>query len=121
MGRRTGSAATARWRSRGPWSTSVRTWPSPRLRYVELHPAEVALPAVLEQCLRTVEPLVKPELVDLVKEFDATLPPMYGRRGPVGTVSCGPAPSISTPLVVSDSSSKVLKPFDAKNGSVFRA
>jgi PAS domain S-box-containing protein len=44
---------------------------------VELHPAEVALPAVLEQCLRTVEPLVKPELVDLVKEFDATLPPMY--------------------------------------------
>jgi len=44
---------------------------------IEVQPAEVALPAVLEQCLRTVEPLVKPELVDLVKEFDATLPPMY--------------------------------------------
>ena len=45
--------------------------------HVELRPAEVALPAVLDQCLRTVEPLVKPELVDLVKEFDAALPRMY--------------------------------------------
>jgi PAS domain S-box-containing protein len=44
---------------------------------VELRPAEVTLPAVLDQCLRTVEPLVRPELVDLVKEFDPALPPMY--------------------------------------------
>jgi signal transduction histidine kinase len=41
---------------------------------VELVLAETALAPVLEQCLRTVEPLVK---VSLVKEFDGGLPPMY--------------------------------------------
>jgi len=43
---------------------------------VEVHAGEVALPAVLEQCVRTVEPL-KTESVALVKEFDGALPPMY--------------------------------------------
>src|SRR6185295_7399990 len=42
---------------------------------VEVHAGEVALPAVLEQCVRTVEPL-KTESVALVKEFDGALPPM---------------------------------------------
>jgi signal transduction histidine kinase len=41
---------------------------------VELHPGEVGLAPVLEQCMRTVEPLAK---VALVKEFDGELPPMY--------------------------------------------
>ena len=41
---------------------------------VELHPGEVGLAPVLEQCMRTVEPLAK---VTLVKEFDGELPPMY--------------------------------------------
>ena len=41
---------------------------------VELHPGEVGLAPVLEQCLRTVEPLAK---VTLVKEFDGELPRMY--------------------------------------------
>ena len=41
---------------------------------VEIHPGEVALAPVLEQCLRTVEPLVS---VALVKEFDGGLPSMY--------------------------------------------
>ena len=43
---------------------------------VEVHAAEVALPSVLEQCVRTVEPL-KTESVALVKEFDSALPPLY--------------------------------------------
>jgi PAS domain S-box-containing protein len=43
---------------------------------VEVHAGEVALPAVLEQCVRTVEPL-KGETVALVKEFDAALPQIY--------------------------------------------
>ena len=44
---------------------------------VEVNAGEVALPAVLEQCVRTVEPLVKPDAVHLVKEYDAALPSMY--------------------------------------------
>jgi len=41
---------------------------------VELHPGEVGLAPVLEQCVRTVEPLAK---VSLVKEFAGDLPLMY--------------------------------------------
>jgi two-component system, NtrC family, sensor kinase len=41
---------------------------------VELRPGEVEVAPVLEQCLRTVEPLVR---VALVKEFDGGLPSMY--------------------------------------------
>ena len=41
---------------------------------VELTPADTALVPVLEQCLRTVEPLVK---VSLVREFDGGLPRIY--------------------------------------------
>ncbi|HEU4647117.1 MAG TPA: GAF domain-containing protein [Burkholderiales bacterium] len=41
---------------------------------VEVRASEVALPAVLEQCVRTVEPLAQ---VSLVKEFDGELPSMY--------------------------------------------
>jgi signal transduction histidine kinase len=44
---------------------------------VEVNPAEVALAPVLEQCLRTVEPLLKGDAVTLVKEFDGELPQMY--------------------------------------------
>jgi signal transduction histidine kinase len=44
---------------------------------VEVNPAEVALAPVLEQCLRTVEPLLKGDAVTLVKEFDGGLPQMY--------------------------------------------
>jgi signal transduction histidine kinase len=41
---------------------------------IEILPAETALAPVLEQCLRTVEPLAR---VALVREFDGALPPMY--------------------------------------------
>jgi signal transduction histidine kinase len=41
---------------------------------IEVRPAQVELASVLEQCLRTIEPLVS---VPLVKEFDGALPPMY--------------------------------------------
>ena len=41
---------------------------------VEVQPREVELAPVLEQCLRTVEPLVR---VALVKELDGALPQMY--------------------------------------------
>ena len=41
---------------------------------IEVLPAQVALAPVLEQCLRTIEPLVT---VPLVKEFDGALPQMY--------------------------------------------
>jgi signal transduction histidine kinase len=44
--------------------------------HVEVRPGEIALAPVLEQCLRTVEPLVKADAVALVKEFDGVLPPM---------------------------------------------
>jgi signal transduction histidine kinase len=41
---------------------------------LEVHPGEFGLEPVLEQCVRTVEPLAK---VSLVKEFDGELPLMY--------------------------------------------
>ena len=41
---------------------------------MELHPTAVELAPVLEQCLRTIEPLAS---VALVKEFDGGLPQMY--------------------------------------------
>ena len=41
---------------------------------IEVHPRQVELAPVLEQCLHTIEPLVK---VALVKEFDGALPHMY--------------------------------------------
>jgi signal transduction histidine kinase len=41
---------------------------------IEILPAETALAPVLEQCLRTVEPLAR---VALVREFDGGLPTMY--------------------------------------------
>jgi signal transduction histidine kinase len=44
---------------------------------VEVHPGHVGLAPVLEQCARTVEPLVKTDAVTLVKEFDGALPEMY--------------------------------------------
>jgi PAS domain S-box-containing protein len=44
---------------------------------VEVNPAEVPLAPVLEQCLRTVEPLVKGDAVMLVRELDGAPPRMY--------------------------------------------
>jgi PAS domain S-box-containing protein len=44
---------------------------------VEVNAAEVALGGVLEQCVKTVEPLVKAPAVRLVKEFDGELPQVY--------------------------------------------
>jgi len=44
---------------------------------VEVRPAEVPLAPMLEQCMRTVEPLVKADAVALVRELDADLPRMY--------------------------------------------
>jgi PAS domain S-box-containing protein len=44
---------------------------------VEVHAAEVGLAPVLEQCARTIEPLVKADSVALVQEFDGGLPRMY--------------------------------------------
>jgi signal transduction histidine kinase len=41
---------------------------------VEVNPADVRLGPVLEQCVRTVEPLVKAPAVRLLKEFDGELP-----------------------------------------------
>ena len=41
---------------------------------VEVHPGEIGLAPVLEQCLRTVEPLAR---VALVREFEGELPRMY--------------------------------------------
>ncbi len=43
---------------------------------VELHPSEIDLAAVLEQCTRTIEPLVKDDAVRLIKAFDTSLPRM---------------------------------------------
>jgi len=48
---------------------------------VEVNPAEVALAPVLEQCLRTVEPLVTGDAVMLVKELDGAPPQMYVDEG----------------------------------------
>ncbi len=44
---------------------------------IEIRPGEVALAVVLEQCLRTIEPLVDASAVSLVGAFDGALPPMY--------------------------------------------
>jgi len=44
---------------------------------IEVHPGHVGLAPVLEQCVRTVEPLVKADTVRLVKEFDQALSEMY--------------------------------------------
>ena len=44
---------------------------------VEVNPDDVPLAPVLEQCMRTVEPLVKVEAVTLVREFAGALPHMY--------------------------------------------
>ena len=45
--------------------------------HVEVHAADVALGPVLEQCVRTVEPLVKTPAVRLLKEFDGELPRVF--------------------------------------------
>ncbi|MEA3193783.1 MAG: hypothetical protein QOD26_2116 [Betaproteobacteria bacterium] len=44
---------------------------------LEVHAGEFALAGVLEQCLRTVEPLVRADAVALVPEFNGELPRMY--------------------------------------------
>ncbi len=44
---------------------------------VELHPAEIELAPLLEQCLRTIEPLIKDDAVTLIKAFDAQLPRIH--------------------------------------------
>jgi PAS domain S-box-containing protein len=43
---------------------------------LEVHATEVGLAPVLEQCLRTVEPLVRADAVTLVRELDGELPRM---------------------------------------------
>jgi two-component system, NtrC family, sensor kinase len=48
---------------------------------MELHIGDVQLAPVLEQCLRTVEPLVKAPAVRLVKEFDGELASVYTDEG----------------------------------------
>jgi signal transduction histidine kinase len=45
--------------------------------HVEVHAGDVQLGAVLEQCMKTVEPLVKAPAVRLVKDFDGGLPQVY--------------------------------------------
>ena len=45
--------------------------------HVEVNAADVALAPVLEQCVKTVEPLVKEPAVRLLKEFDGELPQVY--------------------------------------------
>ncbi len=44
---------------------------------VEVHAADLQLGAVLEQCMKTVEPLVKAPAVRLVREFDGEPPQVY--------------------------------------------
>jgi signal transduction histidine kinase len=44
---------------------------------VEISPTELRLPGVLEQCLRTVEPLIDAGAVTLIRDFDGALPPMF--------------------------------------------
>jgi PAS domain S-box-containing protein len=44
---------------------------------VEVNAVEIALAPVLDQCLRTVEPLVRAESVTLLREFDGAPPQMY--------------------------------------------
>jgi signal transduction histidine kinase len=45
--------------------------------HVEVNAADVALAPVLEQCVKTVEPLVKAPAVRLLKDFDGELPQVY--------------------------------------------
>jgi signal transduction histidine kinase len=44
---------------------------------VEVNAAEVALGPVLEQCVKTVEPLVRAPAVRLIRQFDGGLPQVY--------------------------------------------
>jgi len=44
---------------------------------IEVAPVDISLAGVLEQCARTVEPLIKADAVGLVREFDRMLPPVY--------------------------------------------
>ncbi len=44
---------------------------------VEVNAAEVALAPVLEQCVKTVEPLVRAPAVRLIRQFDGGLPQVY--------------------------------------------
>jgi signal transduction histidine kinase len=48
---------------------------------VDVHPVNVSLAAVLEQCARTVEPLLKADVVRLVSESHGDLPQMYVDEG----------------------------------------
>ena len=43
---------------------------------IEVKPGEIELAPVLEQCVRTIEPLIRDDGVMLIKEFDTTLPRM---------------------------------------------
>ncbi|TAK81363.1 MAG: GAF domain-containing protein [Betaproteobacteria bacterium] len=45
--------------------------------HVEVHAGDVQLGPVLEQCMKTVEPLVKAPAVRLLKDFDGGLPQVY--------------------------------------------
>jgi len=45
--------------------------------HIEVNASEIRLAPVLEQCLRTVEPLVKTDAVRLVKDFNGELPELY--------------------------------------------
>ena len=44
---------------------------------VDVHPGHVGLAPLLEQCARTIEPLVKADAVRLVKDFNGALPEMF--------------------------------------------
>jgi signal transduction histidine kinase len=44
---------------------------------VEVHAAELPLAPVIEQCVKTVEPLVKAPAVRLIRDFDGGLPQVY--------------------------------------------
>jgi signal transduction histidine kinase/CheY-like chemotaxis protein len=44
---------------------------------MEIHPIQFELEALIDVCLRTVEPMVKSERVRLVKEMEAELPPLF--------------------------------------------
>jgi len=53
---------------------------------VDVRASAVGLAPVLEQCLRTVEPLVRAEAVSLVKEFDGGLPELYADEEKLGQI-----------------------------------
>ena len=44
---------------------------------VEVHPSQVGLAPLLEQCARTIEPLVRADAVSLVKDFNGSLPELF--------------------------------------------